>query len=112
MGDSSWAAVPKRVCSHLFCWDLLVDPLCLVGMMHFWTLWPFKPFCLDLDRLIGPALVHGSGYRKGHPNLSRLGFWRGAEVGAAHKLVQARNKLVQVKYKLVRVGPQVVQPSF
>ena len=59
-------------------WDLLVDPLCLVQKMHFWTLWLFKPLFLDLDRLIGPTLVHGSGHGKGRSKLSRLGFQRGA----------------------------------
>ena len=67
LGDSSRAIMPEIVCSHLFNWDLIVDPLCLVQTMHCWTLWLFNPLCLDLDRLIGPTLVHGSGHGKGRP---------------------------------------------
>ena len=78
LGNSAQASVPKEVCSHLFCWELLVDPLDLVWMMHFWTLWLFQVLCLSLERLIGPILVHRSGHGKGRSKISQLGFWCGA----------------------------------
>ena len=74
LGDSFRAILPKEMCCHIFSWDLLVDPLCLVQMMHFWTLWLFQALCLRLNRLIGPTLVHGSGHGKGRSKLSWLGF--------------------------------------
>ena len=67
---------PRNV-FHLFYWDLLVDPLCFMQTMHFQTLWPFKALCLNLDRLIRPTLVHGSGHGKGRPKLAWAGFQRG-----------------------------------
>ena len=72
--------MPYEVC---FIWICLVDPLCLVKTMHFWTLWLFKALCLGLDRLIGPTLVHGSGHGKGRSKLCRLGIF--GAVGMVHK---------------------------
>ena len=66
----------RRSMFHLFCWDLLVDPLCYIQTMHFQTLWPFKVLCLDLDRLFGLSLVHGSSHEKKHSKLAWAGFWR------------------------------------
>ena len=69
-GYCTWKSV-----FSLFYWDLLVNPLCSVWTIHYWTLWPFQELCLNLDRLIGPTLVHGSSHEKGHPKLAWAGFW-------------------------------------
>ena len=45
--------------------------------LQFWTLQPFQVLCLDLDRLIGPSLVHGSGHGKGTRSYLGLVFWHG-----------------------------------
>ena len=60
---------------HLFCWDLLVDPLCFEQTMHLKTFWTFQALCLDLDRLIGPTLVHGNSHGTGRLKLAWVGFW-------------------------------------
>ena len=52
--DSGWAIVPKCSVFHLFHWICLVDPLYLVQMMHFWTLWLFQHFVLAWTDLLDP----------------------------------------------------------
>ena len=66
---------------YLFYWDLLVGSIVFCAKLHFQTLWPFQALCLDLDRLVGPSLVHGSSHGKGHPKLAWAGFWCRQDAG-------------------------------
>ena len=49
------AIMPERVCSCLFCWYLLVDPLCFVRHCTFGHWGPFRHFVLArIDLLDAP----------------------------------------------------------
>ena len=54
LGDFGQAIMPKRICFCLFCWDLLVDPLCLVQNCTIGHCGSFRPFVLAWIDLLDP----------------------------------------------------------
>ena len=111
--DNSRATVTERVCSRLFCWDLLADSLCLVQNCTFGHCGSSGHFGLAWMELLDPPQYMEVAMEKGARSYLGLLFSTvHKSERASNKSAWVSNKSAWVRIKSTRVGPQVVQPSF
>ena len=79
MGDFGQDFVPKKVCSCLFCWDLLEVPLHLVQNCTFGHCGSLRHFVLAWENFLDPLKYMEVDMEKGTPRYIRLVF------GVVHK---------------------------